>query len=97
MYRKRPRGVCGAAECQRARHRLACTAWRERQREEECRHRLRQGLSQQGPDSNRSGREVAWDVVRDAVSRQRCGMQEESGKVVRAASRDGIVRGASAP
>ena len=82
--------VCGASECQRERHRRACQAWREREGEEETRHRLRQRLRREASDSGPLAAEVRWDVVRDAVGLEVSVILEEVLRLVEDAVRDAV-------
>jgi len=58
--------VCSAAACQRERHRRACQAWRDRERDAVRRERVERKVRQEadgGPPSS----QVSWTGVRDAV------------------------------
>jgi len=70
-FRPHPRAgqrqeVCSAAACQRERHRRACQAWRDRERDAVRRERVERKVRQEadgGPPSS----QVSWTGVRDAV------------------------------
>src|SRR5215468_5672090 len=67
--------ACGAAECQRARHRAADRAWHGRQRDyDRGRHwqaavnAAKAGSKPTPPDRPRPLAEVPWDVAQDAMA-----------------------------
>ena len=84
--------VCGEAQCQRERHRRACKAWREREGDEERRHRLRQRLRREPGHYGAVGTRVRWDVVRDAVGPEVGVIFEELLRVLEDAVRDAVGR-----
>lgn len=82
--------VCGAVACQRERHRRACQAWREREGDEETRHRLRQRLRREASAAEPLTAEVRWDVVRDAVGLEVSVILEELLRLLEDAVRDAV-------
>ena len=72
---------CGKAECQRERHRLACRAWRERERGAVGEERLRRRLGSPGG-------ELRLDVVRDECGPKIKVVLEEGLRLVVGAVRD---------
>ena len=73
--------VCGQPACQRERHRLACKAWREGEREAEQEERLRRRLG--APDG-----ELRLDVVRDECGPKIKVVLEEALRLFSEGSRD---------
>jgi len=84
--------VCGAAECQRERHRRACKAWHEREREAARAHRVRQRLRQGCQEPGRGEGGVRWEVVRDAVGLEAAVIFEELLRLLEDAVRDAVSR-----
>lgn len=84
--------VCGRVECQLERHRRACQAWREREGDEERRHRLQQRLRADPSDSGPRTGKVRWEVVRDAVGLEVSVIFEELLKLLEDAVRDAVGR-----
>lgn len=98
-FRPHPRAgdrqrVCGAAACQRERHRRACAAWRERESEAIGAHRLRQQIRVQPLDAppGLPSQQLHWDAVRDAVSLQVGVVLEEIVRLLETQLRDAVHR-----
>lgn len=91
--------VCGAAACQRERHRRACLAWRRRNpdydREARLQRKLhRRFLSQTTPPSAwmlSPMRQLDWSVARDVVGLEVAVVVEESAKVLCHWARDAVI------
>ncbi len=89
-------GVCGAAACQRERHRRACKIWRERESEGIRAHRLRQHIRlPEKVGLGRPSQQLDWDAVRDAVSLQVAVIVEEVVRLVEMQLRDVVSRQSS--
>lgn len=58
--------MCGSADCQRERHRRACTGWREANAAEEQAEKVRMKVVVGGLDDPPEAR-LRWEAVRDAV------------------------------
>lgn len=84
--------VCGREKCQRERHRRACQAWREREGDEERRHRLQQRLRANVGDLGSQAGTVRWEVVRDAVGLEVAVIFEELQRLLEDAVRDAVSR-----
>lgn len=84
--------ACSEPSCQRERHRRNCAAWRERNRDEERAHRLRQRLRSVASREAETplARQLAWPVARDAVGLQVAVLVEESAKVLQEWVRDAV-------
>lgn len=85
---------CGREECQRARHRRACSQWHAQHpdydRERRLRERVR-GEARPGEALHRDPlAEVVWDAARDAVGIETAVIVEETGKVLMAWTRDAV-------
>ncbi len=70
-FRPHPRAgkrqeVCSAEACQRERHRRACKAWRDRERDSVRRERVEEKVRPEGGTGPPSG-QISWTDVRDAV------------------------------
>jgi hypothetical protein len=82
--------VCGAADCQRERHRRDCQAWHRREAESVRRHRLEQRLrSAEGGTGPFPGEQ--WrEVVRDSVGLEVAVILEELRRLLEDAVRDSV-------
>jgi hypothetical protein len=85
---------CSRAECQRARHRRACSRWHEQHADYDRERRLRErvrGAARPGQALHRDPlAEVVWDAARDAVGVEASVIVEETGKVLVAWTRDAV-------
>lgn len=92
-FRPHPRAgkrqrVCGAEACQRERHRRACRAWRERERDAERDDRLARTLKAGGPASVEGV--IGSKAARDAVPREVLVFVGVVAEVLRAGVRDAV-------
>lgn len=87
--------VCGSPECQRERHRRACSAWHDRNPEYDRERRLRERIRlDPEPGAKRPApnplREVAWNQARDAVGLEVAVIVEETAEVLVSWTRDAV-------
>jgi hypothetical protein len=83
--------TCSSADCQRERHRRACTAWRRRHPDYDREDRLRRRL--RIPAKATAGaplRGIDWSAARDAVGLQVAVTIEETGQVLQEWARDAV-------
>ena len=89
--------VCSRPECQRERHRRACAAWHGRHPGWDRENRLRKRLVREdatpagGPGGSDPRRQIAWDVVRDAVGVEVTAVVEETAGVLVNWARDAVM------
>jgi hypothetical protein len=85
---------CDREDCQRARHRRACSQWHERHpgydRERRLRERVRRETVRGDPLHRDPLAEMVWDVARDAVGLEVAVIVEETGKVLVDCARDAV-------
>lgn len=86
--------ACGRGECQRERHRRACSEWHERHRDYDRERRLRERVRIETAPGDPLARdplaEIAWDAARDAVGLEAAVIVEETGKVLSLWTRDAV-------
>lgn len=82
--------ACGKAECQRERHRRACKAWHERERDDEQDARLVRRLLPAAEPAPSAGPAFDWQAARDAIGTKACVVIREFVRVAVRRERDAM-------
>jgi hypothetical protein len=86
--------VCGRDECQRERHRRACSKWRARHPDYDRERRLRARVVREAPPGEPLERdplgEIDWGAARDAIGLEASVIAEESARITTSWARDAM-------